>query len=61
MIGDQVVLHELFQEDEENNRRSSFGSRSVGSPSTSRTGDVPQVDAVLEERMRLFNSRGPRS
>ena len=39
----------------------SFGSRSVGSPSTSRTGDVPKADAVLEEGMRLFNSRGPRS
>ena len=40
-IGDRVRLHELCKEDEENNSRSSFGSRSVGSPSTSRTGDVP--------------------
>ena len=46
-IGDRVRLRELCKEDEENNSRSSFGSRSVGSPSTSRTGD--------------FNSRGPRS
>ena len=60
-IGDPVRLHELCKEDEENNNRSSFGSRSVGSPSTSRTDDVPQADAVLEEGMRLFNSRGPRS
>ena len=40
-IGDRVRLRELCKEDEENNSRSSFGSRSVGSPSTSRTGDVP--------------------
>ena len=40
-IGDQVRLRELCKEDEENNSRSSFGSRSVGSPSTNRTGDVP--------------------
>ena len=40
-IGDRVRLRELCKEDEENNRRSSFGSRSVGSPSTNRTGDVP--------------------
>ena len=39
-IGDRVRLRELCKEDEENNSRSSFGSRSVGSPSTSRTGDV---------------------
>ena len=39
-IGDRVRLRELCK-DEENNSRSSFGSRSVGSPSTSRTGDVP--------------------
>ena len=54
-IGDRVRLRELCKEDEENNSRSSFGSRSVGSPSTSR------ADAVLEERMCLFNSRLPRS
>ena len=54
-IGDRVRLLELCKEDEENNSRSSFGSLSVGSPSTNRTGDV------REERMRLFNSRGPRS
>ena len=60
-IGDQVRFRELCKEDEENSSRSSFGSRSVGSPSTSRTGDVPKADAVLEEGMRLFNSRGPRS
>ena len=40
-IGDRVRLRELCKEDEENNSRSSFGSGSVGSPSTSRTGDVP--------------------
>ena len=40
-IGDRVRLRELCRDDEENNSRSSFGSRSVGSPSTSRTGDVP--------------------
>ena len=40
-IGDRVRLRELCKEDEENISRSSFGSRSVGSPSTSRTGDVP--------------------
>jgi len=40
-IGDRVRLCELCKEDEENNSRSLFGSRSVGSPSTSRTGDVP--------------------
>ena len=60
-IGDRVRLLELCKEDEENNSRSSFGSRSVGSPSTSRTCDVPKADAVLEEGMHLFNSRGPRS
>ena len=60
-IGDPVRLRELCKEDEENNSRSSFGSRSVGSPSTSRTGDVPKADAVLEEGMHLFNSRAPRS
>jgi len=32
--GDRVRLRELCKEDEENNSRSSFGSRSVGSPST---------------------------
>ena len=53
-IGDRVRLRELCKEDEENNSRSLFGSQS-GSPSTNRTGDV------REERMRLFNSRGPRS
>ena len=36
-----VRLRELCKEDEENNSRSSFSSRSVGSRSTSRTGDVP--------------------
>jgi len=40
-IGDRVRLCELCKEDEENNSRSLIGSRSVGSPSTSRTGDVP--------------------
>ena len=40
-IGDRVRLRELCKEDKENNSRSSFGSRSVGSPSTSRTSDVP--------------------
>ena len=40
-IGDRVRLRELCKEDEENNSRSSFGSRSVASPSTSRTGDIP--------------------
>ena len=40
-IGDRVRLRELRKEDKENNSRSSFGSRSVGSPSTNRTGDVP--------------------
>ena len=60
-IGDPVRLRGPCKEDEENNNRSSFGSRSVGSPSRSRTGDVPKADAVLEEGMRLFNSRGPRS
>ena len=50
-----VRLRELCKEDEEDNSRSSFGSRSVGSPLTNRTDDV------REERMRLFNSRGPRS
>ena len=39
-IGDRVRLRELCKE-EENNSRSSFGSRNVGSPSTSRTGDLP--------------------
>ena len=41
VIGDQVRLCEVCEEVEENNSRSSFGSRSVGSPSTNRTGDVP--------------------
>ena len=40
-IGDRVRLRELCKKDEENNSRSSFGSRSVGSPSTSRTSEVP--------------------
>ena len=40
-IGDRVRLRELCKEDEENNSRSSFGSRSVGSPSTNRTSNVP--------------------
>ena len=40
-IGDRVRLRELFKEEKENNSRSSFGSRCVGSQSTSRTGDVP--------------------
>ena len=40
-IGDRVRLREFCKEDEENNCRSSFGSRSVGSPSTNRTGDIP--------------------
>ena len=40
-IGDRVRLSELCKEDEENNSRLSFGSRSVGSPSISRTGDIP--------------------
>ena len=40
-IGDRVRLRELCKEDEENNSWSLFGSRSVGSPLTSRTGDVP--------------------
>jgi len=34
-------LRGLCKENKENNSRSSFGSQSVGSPSTSRTGDVP--------------------
>ena len=54
-IGDRVRLLEVCKEEEENNSRSLFGSRSVGSPSTSR------ADAVLEERMCLFSSRGPRA
>ena len=40
-IGDRVRLRELCKEDEENNSRSSFGSRSVGSPSSNRTSGVP--------------------
>ena len=40
-MGDRVRLRELCKEDEENNGRSSFGSRSLGSLSTRRTGDVP--------------------
>ena len=40
-IGDRVRLHELCKEDKENNSMSLLCSRSVGSPSTSRTGDVP--------------------
>ena len=40
-VGDRVRLGKLCKEDEENNSRSSFGSRSVGSPSTSGTGEVP--------------------
>ena len=60
-IGDRVRLRELCKEDEGKSSRSSFGSRSVGSASTSRNGEVPLAYAVLEERMRLFNPRGPRS
>ena len=41
IFGDRVRLRELCKEDEEDNSRSSFGSRSVGSPSTGRTGDIP--------------------
>ena len=41
VIGDRARLRELCKEDEENNSRSLFGSRSVGSPSTRRAGDVP--------------------
>ena len=40
-IGDRVRLRELCKQDEENKSRSLFGSQSVGSPSTSRTGNVP--------------------
>ena len=40
-IGNRVRLRELCKEDAENKSRSSFSSRSVGSPSASRTGDVP--------------------
>ena len=40
-IGDRVRLRELCKEDEKNKSRSSFGFRSVGSPSKHRTGDVP--------------------
>ena len=40
-IRDRVRLREICKEDEENNNRSSFGSRSVKSPSTRRTGNVP--------------------
>ena len=40
-IGDRVRLRELCKEDKESDSRSSFGSRSVGSPSTSRTSEVP--------------------
>ena len=40
-IGDRAQLRELCKEDEENNSRSLFGSRSVGSPSTRRAGHVP--------------------
>ena len=36
--GDRVQLRQLCKEDKENNSRS---SRSVGSPLTNRTGDVP--------------------
>ena len=39
--GDRVRLRELCKEDEENTSRPSFGSRSVGSPLTNRTSDVP--------------------
>ena len=39
-IGDRVRLRELCKEDVENNSRSSFGFRSVGGPSTNRTGDL---------------------
>ena len=40
-VEDRVRLRELCKEDEENNSRSLFGSRSVGSPSRSRTCNVP--------------------
>ena len=49
-IEDRVRLRELCKEDEENSR-SSFGSLSAGSDSTSRTGDVPLADVILEERV----------
>jgi len=42
-IGDRVRSRELCKEDKENDCRSSFGSRSVGSPSTNR------ADVVREE------------
>ena len=60
-IEDRVRLSELCKEDEEKDSGPLFGSRSVGSPSSSKTSDVPSTDTILEERMRLFNSRGPRS
>ena len=40
-IGDPVRLRVLCKEDKESDSGSLFGSRSVGSPSTSRTGNVP--------------------
>lgn len=62
-IGDRVRLRELCKEGQEDSSRSSFGSRSVhvANTSISRTGDVSLADAVLDERMRLFNPRGGRS
>ena len=60
-IEDRVRLSELCKEDEEKDSGPLFGSRSVGSPSSSKTRDIPSTDTILEERMRLFNSRGPRS
>ena len=38
--GDRVRLREFCKEDEEDNSRSLFGSRSVGSPLANRTSDV---------------------
>ena len=40
-IGDRVRLRELCKQDKDNKSRSLFGSQSVGSPSTSRTSNVP--------------------
>ena len=46
-IGDRVQLRELCKEDEENNSRSSMY--------------LIKANVVRDERMRLFNSMGPRS
>ena len=54
-------MSELCKEDEEKDNRPLFGSRSVGSHSSSKIGNVPSAEAILEEEMCLFNSRGPRS